>query len=68
MGPMSEEVRTFLENTRFVEGRELDVAIVYAQSFAEELRSVAEDWTALADRLRGMKRGRVQDSNEQRRN
>jgi hypothetical protein len=68
MGPMSEEVRTFLENTRCVEGRELDVAIVYAQSFAEELRSVAEDWTAVAERLRGMKRGCVRDSDEQRGN
>jgi hypothetical protein len=64
MGPVSEEVRTFLENTRYVEGRELDVAIVYAQSLADELQSVAEDWTAVAARLRGMKRGRVQDSSE----
>jgi hypothetical protein len=55
MALLSEEVETFLENTCSVEGRDLDVAIVYARSMVEALRASTAEWEAAAARLQEMK-------------
>ena len=57
------DVQMFLDNTRTAEGRDLDVAIVYAGSMVEELRATAADWERAAALLREMKSRRAVDSN-----
>jgi hypothetical protein len=60
---LSEEVEVFLENTCCVEGRDLDVAIMYARSMVEALRASTAEWETAAARLQEMKRRCVVGSN-----
>lgn len=59
----SEDVQLFLDNTRLAEGRELEVAIVYAGSMVAELRASVADWERATVLLREMKCRRAVDSN-----
>jgi hypothetical protein len=58
MQTQSDEVSTFLRNTRTTEGRELEVAIVYAELMVEALRASVAEWEAAAVRLQNLKQNR----------
>jgi hypothetical protein len=60
---LSEDVETFLANTRCAGGRDLEVAIVYAELMAEALRTGVAEWEVAAARLREIKGRYVVDSN-----
>ena len=54
----TDDVSVFLENTHDIEGRELEVAIVYADSMVEALKTSVEEWEEAAVRLKHLKRNR----------
>ena len=58
MPVQTDDVSLFLENTNDIEGRELEVAIVYAESMVEALKTSVEEWEEAALRLKHLKRSR----------
>ena len=58
MQETTDEVSVFLQNTRDIEGRELDVAIMYADSMIEALKTSVEEWEEAAVRLKHLKQSR----------
>ena len=63
MASPSQDVLDFVLNTHHAEGRDLDVAIVYAASMVEALRTSIAEWQAVEARLREVKAGREAGSN-----
>jgi len=59
----SEDVLDFVLNTDHSRGRDLDVAIVYAASMVEALRTSVAEWQAVEARLRAVKAEREVGSN-----
>ena len=58
MASPSQDVLDFVLNTDHAEGRDLEVAIVYAASMVEALRTSIAEWQAVEARLREVKAGR----------
>jgi len=63
MASPSDDVLDFVLNTDHAQGRDLDVAIVYAASMVEALRTSIAEWQVVEARLREMKAGREVGSN-----
>ena len=55
----TDDVSLFLENTNDIEGRDLEVAIVYAESMVEALKTSGEEWEEAVVRLKHLKRSRL---------
>jgi hypothetical protein len=63
MASPSDDVLDFVLNTDHAQGRDLDIAIVYAACMVEALRTSIAEWQAVEARLREMKAGREAGSN-----